>query len=173
MGDLRKERRKIDPDKLREMIGEGKSQREMARYFGVVDSAITQAKQRLKRNIMRTAALDEAAGVIEGDFDLLAQLRKVNRTINVQLERAQEQVEKADGDKKVAIQKIIVELSGEIRKQLETAISIAKFWFDHEEFIKFREEVIGVLNEVSPDLRKQIIERLKQKRLLRGSASVS
>jgi hypothetical protein len=172
--DGRIEKRKIDPVKLREMIGENKSGREMARYFGVVDSAITQAKQRLKRNIMRSSALDEAAGVLEGDFDLLGQLRKIHRTIDQQMARTLEDMEKAkDDDKRIAFRKIILDLAGEIRKQLETALNIAKFWYDHEEFVNFREEVIAVLNEVSPDLRRKIIERLKQKRLLRGSASVS
>jgi hypothetical protein len=172
--DGRIERRKVDPVKLREMLGEGKSQTEIARYFGVVDSAITQAKQRLKRNIMRTAALDDAAGVLEGDFDLLSQLRKINRTISAQMEHALKEVEKAqDDDKRVAIRKVILDLAGEIRKQLETGINIAKFWYDHEEYIKFREEVIAVLGEVEPDLRRKIIERLKAKRLLRGTAPVS
>lgn len=173
MGDLRKEKRKIDPEKMKEMLQEGKSQTEVARFFGVVDSAITAAKQRLQRNMFRSSALDEAAGVIEGDFDLLSQLRKINRTISAQMARALEEVERAkDDDKRVAIRRVILDLAGEIRKQLETALNIAKFWYDHEEYIKFREEVIAVLGEVEPELRRRIIERLKQRRLLRESVPV-
>jgi transposase-like protein len=173
MADGRKSRRKIDLERMHEMLREGKTQTEIARYFGVVVSAVSQAVQRHKRNMMRTAVLDQAADIVESDLDLLSQLRRINRTINAQLARAVEEVEKAkDGDKRIAAQRIIVDLAGEIRKQLETGISIAKFWYDHEEFVNFREEVIAVLNEVSPDLRRKIIERLKQKRLLRGSASV-
>ena len=159
---------KIDKSVLIRMLREGKSQKEISEHFGVSRGAVSMSAKNLKNTIIRTAGLEKASQVLEADFDMMAQLRKINRGIDEQLEAARREISGSKCTDRRALQEIIIKLSAEIRKQLETGLRIAEVWFDHKIYGEFQAEVLGVLEEAQPGVRDAIIKRLKEKRALRG-----
>jgi uncharacterized protein YpbB len=162
---------KIDPVLLRELLAKEVPQTDIAKRFGVSDGAITHAKKQLQRQMTRVVALEKAGEVVQHDLDLIQELKNLNRVLNQQLDDALQRVNTTGkAVEKAAVQKIIVDLAGELRKQIDTAVKVGEFWYSHNEFVQFRETVLDVLDECKPGLRRQIIEKLKKKHVLRDSA---
>jgi len=61
----------------------------------------------------------------------------------------------------------------EIRAQLALQWEMMKTLFDVEAVSEFQQEVLGVIGEVSVDVRNRIVERLKAKGALRGAVSIN
>lgn len=131
------------------------------------------AKKDLKNTIVRTVSLEKANEVVEADLDMMSQLRKINRAINEELDEARAEIGKADCKDKRSLQEIIIKLSGEVRKQLETGLRIAEVWYDHKIFGEFQQEVLTILDEMQPGARDAVITRLKEKRALRGLVQIN
>jgi len=166
-------RPKIDLHKLDRLLRAGKSQRKLAQVFGVTESAISKARKSLKNNIVRTVGLERAGDVVESHLDMMGQLRKINEAINAELDRAKAAVQKAKGRDRLAIQEVIIKLTAEVRRQLESQLKIVEVWHDMKIVAEFQEEVLNVLDEMEPGTRDEIIKRLKERRTLRGSVSFS
>jgi hypothetical protein len=166
-------KRKIDLRELDRMLRGGKSYRQIAEHFNCTPGAIAQARKKLKANIIRTVALEKANEVVEGHLDMLGQLRKINRAITEELDRAKAEVVEADGRNKIALQEIIIKLSAEIRRQLESQLKIFEVWADMKVVAEFQNEVLAVLDEVEPGVRDEIVRKLKEKHALRGAVSVN
>ena len=167
------QRAKIDKKELNRMLREGVPQKKIAELFRVSESAVSMAKKTLKNTIIRTVALEKANEVVEADLDLLGQLRKINRVINGELDQAKEQISKAKAKDKRLLQEIIIKLSGEVRKQLETGLRMVEVWDEHKLWAEFREEVLNVLDEMQPGTRNEVIRRLKERKILRGLISIN
>jgi len=159
---------KIDKIKLNQLFRGGKTQREIAQFFGVTESAISKARKQLKYTVVRVASLEKAGEILEDQLDLMRQLAKVNSIVNKELDRAQDDIEKATQQDKRSSQEILIKLSAEIRRQIETYLSIAEIWHDMKVMKEFQEEVLDVLEEAEPGTRMRIIERLRQRRAIRG-----
>lgn len=164
---------KIDLNELDRMLRDGWSYRQIAKHFDCTPGAIAQAKKKLKDNIVRTIGLEKANEVVEGHLDMLGQLRKINRAITEELDRAKEEVVNADGRSRIALQKVIIKLSAEIRRQLEAQLKIFEVWSDMRVVAEFQNEVLAILDEMEPGVRDEIIRRLKERRALRGAVSIS
>ena len=164
---------KIDLRKLNRYLHEGKSGRECAQIFKVSDSAISKAKKKLRNTIVRTVALEKAHEVVEDQFDMMDQLRTVNRAINEELNRAKEAVESDECINKVAVQEVIIKLCAEVRKQLDSGLRIAETWHNIQVYQDFQKEVLGILEEFKPGVRDEVIKRLKQKSVLRGLVNIN
>jgi hypothetical protein len=164
---------KIDIRKLDQMLRAGKSQREIANYFNVTPGAVSQAKRQLRNNIVRTVALEKANEVVESHLDMMGQLRKINKAINDELDKAKETAAAAEGKDKLALQQIIIKLSAEIRRQLEAQLKIVEVWHDMKVISEFQTEVLAIIDRMQPGARDEVIQRLKEKRALRGSVSIT
>jgi len=160
--------RKIDLNKLNRMLRDGKSQKEISQVFGVTEGAISKARKQLKHVVVRVAAMERAGEIVEENLDLMSQLRKVNRVINEELDRAREGISEASPQDKRSAQEILIKLSAEIRRQMETYLSIVEVWNDTKMMKEFQEEVLNVLDETEPGARTRIIERLRERRVVRG-----
>ena len=166
-------KRKIDLRELDRMLRGGKSYRQIAKHFNCTPGAIAQARKKLKTSIIRTVGLEKANEVVEGHLDMLGQLRKINRAITEELDRAKEEVVNADGRNKIALQGIIIKLSAEIRRQLESQLKIFEVWTDMKVVAEFQNEVLAVLDEMEPGVRDEIVRKLKEKHALRGAVSIT
>lgn len=163
---------KIDLRQLDQMLRAGKAQREIAQVFGVTESAVSKARKKLRSNIVRTVGLEKANEVVESHLDMMGQLRKINAAINEELDRAKESVIAAEGRDKLALQEVIIKLSAEVRRQLEAQLKIFEVWTDMKVVAEFQAEVLAVLDEMEPGARDEIIQRLKERRTLRGLVSI-
>jgi hypothetical protein len=57
----------------------------------------------------------------------------------------------------------------ELRGQLELQLDIFKTLYDIEAVAEFQKEVLAAIAEVTPDIRDQIISRLKERKAIRRS----
>jgi len=166
--------KRIDLIKLDKHLREGKSGEECAKIFGVSPAAISKARKKLQTNIVRTVGMEKAAQVVEAHLDMAGQLRRINQTINSELDRTQIMIEEADelGDK-AKIQDVIVKLAGEIRKQLNAQIEIFEAYRDFRNYQQFQETVLNILERFEPGARNEAIVQIKRNGLLRGTAEIN
>ena len=81
---------KIDKVKLNQMIQAGKSQREIAKFFGVTPGAVCQVKKELNINVVKSVALENAHRVVTKNLNSIEQLQKINDNANELLDLAYE-----------------------------------------------------------------------------------
>jgi hypothetical protein len=168
------EKGKIDLVKLDKMLREGKSGNECAEYFGVYPSAITQAKQKLKTHIVRTAAMEKSSQVVEAHLDMAGQMRRINEAINEELDRIQQMLEEAESLGDITkLQEVMVKLASEIRRQLNAQVEIFEAYRDFKEYDRWKQGVIDIMMRYHPKDRNACIKELKEAGLLRGSVQIS
>ena len=105
---------KINLNELDRMLRDGLSYRQIAKHFNCTPGAIAQARKKLKNNIVRTIGLEKANEVVEGHLNMLGQLRKINRAITEELDRAKEEV--------AAFQQIVLEEIGNVAPEVRDRI---------------------------------------------------
>jgi Trp operon repressor len=182
---------KIDRVKLNQLLKAGKSQREVAQVFGVSEGAISKAKKELNLAVVKSVTLESAHKVVDKNLDAVAQLQKINKAANQLLDElmGKEKVvqELATVINKInegnpadvkGITKLVKQIISdkntalkacqEIRGQLSLQLDIFKTLYDMEAIREFQEEVLTVIGGVSQDVRRKIIEKLKEKRAIRS-----
>jgi predicted transcriptional regulator len=163
---------KIDIRQLDRMLRSGKSQKECAQVFGVTEAAVSKAKKRLKNTIVRTASLEKANEIMEFHLDMAGQLRKINHAINDELDKTRHLAANADVENLKPLQEIIIKFSSEIRHQLALQIKIFQAWYDVKTYAVFQDEVLRILDEMSPGVRSEAIRRLWEAGALRGTTKI-
>jgi len=165
-------RSKIDIRKLDRMLRSGKSQKECAQVFGVTEAAVSKSKKKLKNTIVRTASLEKANEVMESHLDMAGQLQKINHAINDELDKTRHLAANADVENLRSLQEIIIKLSSEVRHQLALQIKIFQAWFDVKMYAEFQDEVLRILDEMSPGVRSEAIRRLWEASALRSTTKI-
>jgi hypothetical protein len=67
---------------------------------------------------------------------------------------------------------LVLKTMAEIRGQLSLQLDIFKTLYDVEAIAEFQREVLEAIGEVSRDVRNKIVQRLKQRRALRGAVNL-
>ena len=153
---------KIDKVKLSQMLRSGKSGKDCAKFFGVTEGAVSQARKELNISVVKTVALESAHQVVEKNLNAVDQLLNINRKANTLLEVA---IQAKDHDTTLKAMR-------EIRGQLELQLEIFKTLYDVQAVADFQREVLTAIGEVDPDVRNLIINRLKEGRALRQSVDI-
>ena len=154
---------KIDKVKLSQLLRSGKSGKDCAKFFGVTEGAISQARKELNISVVKSVTLESAHQVVEKNLNAVEQLLNINRKANELLERA---IEAKDHDTTVKAMR-------EIRGQLELQLEIFKTLYDLEAVAEFQREVLTAIDEVDRNVRDRIVQRLKENKALRGSVSIT
>lgn len=153
---------KIDKVKLSQMLRSGKSGKDCAKFFGVTEGAISQARKELNISVVKSVTLESAHQVVEKNLNAVEQLLNINRKANTLLEVA---IQAKDHDTTLKAMR-------EIRGQLELQLEIFKTLYDVQAVADFQREVLTAIGEVDPDVRNLIINRLKEDRALRQSVDI-
>ena len=153
---------KIDKLKLSQLLRSGKSGKDCAKFFGVTEGAISQARKELNISVVKSVALETAHQVVEKNLNAVDQLLNINRKANTLLELA---IKAKDHDTTLKAMR-------EIRGQLELQLDIFKTLYDVQAVADFQREVLTAIGEVDPDVRNLIINRLKEGRALRQSVDI-
>jgi predicted transcriptional regulator len=160
---------KIDQKILhRLLVSEGYSQRQAADYFAVSEAAVSKCVKKLNINLNRHVGMERAKEVADYGLDVVRQLKDINHTIRQELQWATHEARREDGDRK-GLQRVIVELSSEVRKQLGFQLEVLRSLYDFQAAAEFQQEVLDAIGEVSPETRQAIIQRLTQGRTLRSA----
>jgi hypothetical protein len=152
---------KIDYIELHRLLTDGKSGAEIAKHFGVTPGAISQAKQRLKTAVVKDVALESAHRVRDKTLNAVDQLFKINQEAN----RLLGDLEKDPGLKL----KVMAEIRGQLKLQLE----IFQTLYDLKAVAEFQEEVLDAIASVSPEVRDEIIFRLKERSVVRSALQLN
>ncbi len=161
----------IDADTLRRLVDEGVSQADVARHFGVSESAVCQRLKKLKMLTSRVAALEKAGEVVEEKLSAAQRLEKVQDIIDRELAWAVGKANQPGADR-AALAEVILRFAGEVRQQLTLQLNITRTLIDLRVVKEFHDTVVEVIREESPETARRITERLKKRRALRESAEL-
>lgn len=103
---------------------------------------------------------DEALRILE------SQVRKVNRGTRKEPEWVDEYRFKDPRE-------LALKAMAEVRSQLSLQLDIFKTFHDVQATADFQEDVLEAIGEVNPDVRSKIVQKLKERRTLRGSISLN
>jgi len=186
---------KIDRIKLNQLLGAGKSQREIAQLFHVTEGAVSKAKKELNISVVRNVTMERAHQVVDKNLNAVDQLQKINGYANELLdllmrwnrgdkealqilESQVKRVRIRDTEEEVKEyrfkdpRELALKAMAEIRGQLGLQLDIFKALYDLEAVAEFQREVLSTIGEVAPDVRDRIIKKLKESRALRASVSI-
>lgn len=174
----------------------GKSQKEVAQVFGVTEGAVSKAIRELNIAVVKNVALENAHRVVGKSLNAIDQLQKINDHANEILDllmrwnrgdgEAIQILESQVSTKKVRIgdheefvkefkfkdpRELALKAMQEIRGQLVLQLEIFKTLYDLEAIAEFQEEVLIAIEEVNPDVRKNIVNALKKRRTVRQAVS--
>jgi hypothetical protein len=185
---------KINLVKLNQMLRSGKTQRKCAQIFGVTESAISKARRELNVSVVKNVALENAHRVVDKNLNAVDQLQKINEHANELLDlcmawqrgdpEALQILESQRttrfvriGDEEVPVddfkfkdpRELALKAMAEIRSQLKLQLEIFQELYDLKAAEEFQQEVLEAIGEVSPDVRKRIIDKLNEKRAIRAA----
>jgi hypothetical protein len=185
---------KIDKTKLSQMLKSGKSQRQVAQFFGVTEGAVSKAKKELNICVVKNLALENAHRVVDKNINAIDQLQKINNHANWLLDllmnwqkgdgHALQILETQVSTKKVRVgdqeefvrefkfkdpRELALKAMAEIRGQLKLQLEIFQCLYDLKAIQEFQTEVLTAIGDVDPDVRKRIVYNLNQKRALRSA----
>ena len=163
---------KIDINLAHQMVNRGKSQKEIAKHFGVSEAAVSKMFKKMRGYIPRVVALEKASELADEKLDAMGQLRHVNALINQELDHIEENIQTATKEERRAWQDQKLKHVKEIRKQLGLLLNIAQTLYNVEEVKLFQETVLEVIGNASEELREKIIRELQQRRALRSTFSL-
>ncbi|MCX5831169.1 MAG: hypothetical protein NT140_04670 [Deltaproteobacteria bacterium] len=187
---------KIDKLKLSQLLRSGKSGKECAKLFSVTAGAISQARKELNIAVVKSVALENAHHVVEKNLNAVDQLQKINGYANELLDLLmrwnrgdKEALQILESQvKKVRIRgteedvkeykfkdprELALKAMAEIRGQLSLQLDIFKTLYDVEAIAEFQREVLNAIGEADKDVRDRIINRLKERKALRGSVTIN
>ena len=187
---------KIDYRELDQMLREKKPYSEIAKHFGVTKGRISQAKKEMRNQINKVTTLEKAADVVHEHLDIMSQLKKINgdanRMLNLLirwqegdpealriLESQVKTVTFGKNGETINIQEVkmkdprelALKCMAEIRNQLKLQLDMYEAYLEFNDRKKFQEEVLRILDEFEPGVKKRAINRLKDRALLRGAVS--
>lgn len=186
---------KIEDLELEKLMDQGLKQAEIAKHFDVSRAAVCKKIKRLSQSKTKVTVLEKAGQIVENKLDAVDQLKKINSYANELLDllmrwnrgdnTALQVLESQIANKKIRIGKktkwvkeykftdprqLALRAMGEIREQLRLQMEIARTLYDVQEMKNFQEEILNVFRDVSPELREQIIRKLKERRAIRSAA---
>ncbi len=164
-------RPKIDPDALQRYLDAGHSQADAAKHFNVSKAAISQRVKKLQIATSKIVALEKAAEVVDQKLDANARLERVQRVIDNELSWAVEQAQQPGADR-TKLQELVLKLAAEVRQQLGLQLNITRTLVDLKVVREFQRSVTEAIAEVDPNVAREIVAKLKERRALRASGSL-
>ena len=149
------------------LLGEGKSQSEVARILGFSKQAISFYVQR-KRNLPAKVSSQPVSNI-----DGLQRLKRLMAPVFEEIRILNGEIKKQDisSDTRQALNFQRLKYLGEGRKLLALALDIDEKRFGFEEVLKFQNFVLEVIGEVDEDARQEIIAKLRGGKSLRRLVS--
>jgi hypothetical protein len=187
---------KINKLQLSRMLRSGKSGKECSKVFGVTEGAISQARKELNIAVVKSVALETAHHVVDQNLNAVDQLQKINSYANelldllmawnrgdkgaLQVLESQVKKVRVKGKEEEVMElkfkdprELALRAMAEIRGQLSLQLEIFKTLYDLEAVADFQREVLTAIGEASKDVRERVVQRLKERRALRGSVSIN
>ena len=155
---------KIDKYKLIQLLGEGKSVTECAHIFDVTVPAICKVRKTLDlpKVVSKNVVLESAPKIVAKHLDCIQQLQDINADARKVLDDLSGSEDKVD-------KQIVLKACAEVRKQLSLQLDIFHLMYDMTAIADFQREVLAVIGECAPQVRDEIVKRLKEANALRAA----
>lgn len=177
---------KIDRRTFHRMVRAGKNQAQIAKHFGVSPSAVSQYAANHRAAVTKTAVLNHADRLCRADIDLLEKTSAQEKRL---LEVAQLSWDIATGDVKAVakaqrIRKLLprtqfsdpsaiyLQAIRELTNLLKLKKDLMMSMFDITTAAAFQKEVMKLIADMSPEMRKEVIKRLKENKALSASIRI-
>lgn len=164
-------KKRISDFDLKKYVGQGMGVSEIAKVLQASKGTISERckKLELKPMVRRSIGVGKGVALSPGGDGKLGQLRKINKLTIEILEKAMNALkdEEKAGEKIVNPLGLIFKTMGQIESQIKTEFSILEGLHSMEveqSFREFSEEVLGVIEEVDPDVKKEIVRRLRERK---------
>ena len=152
---------KINDNKMLKMVDQNYSQVKIAEFFGVSKQAVNKRLIQLKGRSTKVIVTKKVKKSIDDRLDSISQLKLINdEAIKLLNELEQEPALK-------------LKVMSEIRGQLKLQIEIFQTLFSLQTAEEFQTAVLEAIGEASPDVRKNIINRLNVERSIRSAVKFS
>jgi hypothetical protein len=170
--------RMFDRLQLQTMRKSGMTLSAIAKEFGVGKGSVCKALQELKldsNNELTIASIPKLAKRtdVSASIPALERLDRIAKIIEDELGYIQTAIKDTEGAERRAWEKIQIEHSAEIRKQLSLLKEIAIALHDVEQVEAFRQVVLDVIGSADEKLRKQILDELDHRRSFRNALGAS
>jgi hypothetical protein len=169
---------------------------ETARQLGVTKGAISKRAKALRITLNRKTAKDvvlfHAGEIVTKEINAADQIHKINTYANelldllmrwnrgdkeaLQILESQVRKVKVRGIEQEVTEyrfkdprELALKAMQEIREQLKLQFDMLKALYDMDNVAAFQDEVLTTIAEVEPDVRKRIIEKLKERRIFRSA----
>ena len=178
---------KINDRKMLRMIDQGKTQVEVAKFFGVSKQAISKRLKNLGIKTTRVIINKKIEKIVDRKIDTMDQLIRINNHANEILEvvmkwgrgddEALQVLEGQIGNKKNNAQmfrlkdprEVALKACAEIRNQLKLQFEIIQTLYSLQAVDEFQKVVLEVIGEVDEGVRNEIIYRINSKRAVKSA----
>jgi hypothetical protein len=159
---------KIDKYKLIQLLGERKTLTECADILGVSLAAVSRMRKTLELPdaVSKNVALEAAPKIVAKHLDCIQQLQDINADARKVLDDLSGSEDKVD-------KQIVLKACAEVRKQLSLQLDIFHLMYDMTAIADFQREVLAVIGECAPQVRDEIVKRLKEANALRAAVQFS
>lgn len=187
----------IDIEEMARLLDEGKTGAECARYFGVSPSAVSKARKKIKRGIVRHVATERAPAMVDRGLDIFDQLNQINSDareildlcmrwqrgddVAIQIMESQvRQINVGTRDEPEIVEEfkfkdpreIALRAMAEIRQQLGLQKDLFKQLYELQEVRLFMDVVLEVMRNASPELCDKLLAEFKRRQLVRSAFSI-
>jgi transposase len=162
----------LNDNKMIALVQAGASPKEIADKMGVGVSAVCKRLKRLKIGMVRDVALRSAAKVVDRGLDAIAQLQKINNSINAELDRIEENANGMTGQERERYQEQRLKHVSEIRKQLGLMTDIYQLYANYEEAKAFKQAVFEAIRECAPGAIPAIRQKLREMHAIRSDLDI-
>jgi len=190
--------KKLSTSELLRRVDAGDSFADIAKDHGISRQAVQKRIVKLRGKTTKAVVSAKVERVVDQKLDAVDQLQKINDHANelldlcmawgrgddvaLQILESQRTTRTVRiGDEEIDVtrfkfkdpRELALKAMSEIRGQLKLQLDIFQALYDLKAAQEFQEEVLSAIGEVSPDVRKQIINKLNKRRVIRSAVRFS
>ncbi len=158
-----KHTKKIDLKLLRELLAEGKSQRECADIIGVSPAAISKAVRALKQEHVRSLPPETSQKIFDQVLDLGNGLKSLFQLTSTKERAIALELEQARGDKRMRLHDIHLRCLGELRSIWALRHQAVRTFYSADMFEDLKESISDAIKDEAPHVQEKVIENFEQK----------
>lgn len=163
-------KRKVDPILLEKLIRDKLSQKEISKRLGVSEGAISKNLKLLNLACVKDIVLRSASKINDKKLNAMARLERIANIVEGEITYIQKTIKTTKGEERREWQEIQLKHTAEIRKQIDLLREIAVTLYNVEEIEAFKKIVLEEIGGVDDEVRKKILDRIRQRRTLTGIA---
>ena len=161
-------RRRVDLIQLRRMIDDGKLQNEMAGFFKVSEGTISKNVKALSLAQGQDIILRSATKINDRKLNAMTRLERIAKVVEDELTYIRKTIKGTKGEERREWQEVQLKHTAEIRKQVNLLLEIAQALYNVEEVEAFKKVVLEEIGACDEEIRKKILERIRQRRTYSG-----